>query len=99
MISENFSVISGLYFRFSTMPTTMPMNCPKTVAYAAPATSSLGKGPSPKIRIGSKMILVMAPTAWTIMKSVAFPVDCSSRSTAISWKTKTDRTLQISIYW
>ena len=37
--------------------------CPRTVATAAPVTPSLGKGPMPKIKSGSKMILKIAPAA------------------------------------
>ena len=40
---------------------------PRTVARAAPATSIRGKPNSPKIRMGSMMMLIMAPTAWVIM--------------------------------
>ena len=50
------------------------MICPSTVAAAAPATSILGKPKSPKIKMGSKMMLMMAPIPWVTMVYKVLPV-------------------------
>ena len=47
--------------------TSAPTHCPITVAKAAPVTPILGKPIRPKIRIGSKMMLMTAPVVWVIM--------------------------------
>ena len=54
--------------------------CPITVATAAPATPIAGSPKYPKIRIGSRMILMIAPVPWVNMVNIVFPVDCSSLS-------------------
>ena len=61
-------------------PMTAAVICPMTVAAAAPATSIRGKPNRPKIRIGSRMMLMTAPMSWVIMEYSVRPVDCSSRS-------------------
>jgi len=40
--------------------------CEVTVATAAPTTSSLGNGPNPRIRIGSRIILPTSPRRFAI---------------------------------
>lgn len=47
--------------------------CPSTVAMAAPATPISGKGPYPKIRMGSRIILAAAPATCAIMGSFILP--------------------------
>ena len=46
---------------FIISPKMAAVTCPKIVALAAPATPGLGKTPIPKISIGSRIILIMAP--------------------------------------
>ena len=41
--------------------------CPNTVAAAAPWMPILGNPIRPKIRMGSRMMLMMAPVPWVIM--------------------------------
>ena len=65
---------SGFWVRLKKTDTLHPTHWPMTVANAAPATSILGKGPRPKIRMGSKMMLVTAPTAWAIIDWTVRPV-------------------------
>ena len=64
-LNENFISLFLIKLRLS--PTKAPVTCPITVATAAPFTSSLGNPKSPNIKIGSKIILIIAPTPWVIM--------------------------------
>ena len=59
------------------------MICPITVAMAAPATSKRGKPNNPKIRMGSRMMLIPAPKIWVNMVRTVRPVDCKIRSMVI----------------
>ena len=61
------SLTSGLRVVLKKMDTQQPRIWPMTVARAAPATSIRGKGPRPKMRMGSRMMLTIAPVAWAIM--------------------------------
>ena len=76
-------LMSSFFFRFRTSPRIEATTWPMTVAMAAPATPSFGAPSRPKIRIGSKMILMMAPVACEIMEYTVRPVDCSIRSNVI----------------
>ena len=60
-------------------------HCPVTVATAAPATPRRGAPKRPKIRMGSRMMLVRAPRSWVHMDRWVRPVDCSSRS-KVNWQ-------------
>ena len=71
---------SGFWATLKKMDTPQPTHWPMTVASAAPATSIRGKGPRPKMRMGSKMMLVTAPTAWEIMDWTVRPVAWRMRS-------------------
>ena len=53
---------------FSMAAKTMATICPNTVAAAAPRIPMAGTPRSPKIRIGSSMMLMMAPVPWVIMQ-------------------------------
>ena len=55
--------------RYKIRVTTWPI----TVAMAAPFTSRRGMGPSPKIKTGSRMILVIQPAAIQTMGTSMFP--------------------------
>ena len=59
------------------------MICPIQVAIAAPATPIAGMPRRPKIMIGSRMILMIAPVIWLIMLYTVLPVDWRSRSNII----------------
>ena len=59
--------ISLLKRKLQNSPIHEPIHWPRIVAYAAPAIPSFGKGPIPKISIGSKIILIIAPVAWESM--------------------------------
>jgi len=52
----------------------MAMICPPTVAIAAPATPMAGMPNMPKMRMGSRMMLLTAPTSWKIMGQIILPV-------------------------
>ena len=54
-----------------------------TVATAAPVTPIFGKPIRPKIRIGSRMIFVIAPHNWEVILKMVLPVEVSSRSKQI----------------
>ena len=58
--------------------------CPITVAIAAPATPSLGAPRSPKIKIGSRIKLTIAPVREQIIGIIILPVDCKTFSKRIS---------------
>ena len=58
---------SGFFFKLKNRPRIAATICPVTVASAAPATSILGKPNRPKIMMGSRMMLMMAPVAWVNM--------------------------------
>ena len=68
-----------------------------TVATAAPATSMRGKPSQPKMRIGSKMMLMTAPAICVYMASFVRPVDCSSRSKQNCAKMPIDAPRQIEV--
>ena len=72
---------------------------PNTVAAAAPWIPSFGKPASPKIRTGSRKMLMMAPVPWVIMLKKVRPVDCRMRSNIISPKIPKLNTQQICRYW
>ena len=57
------------------------------VAAAAPATPMRGMPNRPKIRIGSRMMLRIAPSPWLTIVSTVRPVLCSVRSKWI-WKNR-----------
>jgi hypothetical protein len=67
------------------------------VAIAAPATSSRGAPSKPKMRIGSKMILITAPVRLQIIGAIIFPVDCRifSKTTCIFKKNEPMQTICI----
>ena len=54
-----------------------------TVASAAPVTPIFGAPRRPKIRIGSRIILVIAPQSWDVMLKIVLPVEVSSLSKKI----------------
>ena len=54
--------------------------CPITVANAAPATPISGSPNRPKIKIGSRIILIMAPSPCVNIVITVLPVACSIRS-------------------
>lgn len=58
----------------------MAVCCPITVATAAPLTPMAGKPNRPKIIMGSRMMLVMAPSAWSSMGKIIEPVDWNTFS-------------------
>ena len=58
------SLTSLLWRRFSHRQTQQPIHWPITVAAAAPATPILGIPNMPKIRMGSRMMLITAPVSW-----------------------------------
>ena len=68
-----------------------------TVASAAPATSMRGKPSQPKIRIGSRIMLITAPVICVYMASFVRPVDCSSRSKQNCAKMPMDAPRQIEV--
>ena len=72
---------------FIISPKMAAVTCPKIVAIAAPATPGLGKTPIPKISIGSRIILIMAPVNWDIILWKVRPDDCRRRSKVI-WKNR-----------
>ena len=57
----NWKLTSGFSFQLKKMDRQAAMICPITVAMAAPATSKRGKPNNPKIRMGSRMMLMPAP--------------------------------------
>ena len=71
--------------------------CPMTVAVAAPATSILGQPNHPKIMIGSRIRLMMAPAICENILSSVFPVDCNRRSQVICKKQPMDKTATIRV--
>ena len=58
---------SVFFRRLNVRANSAPQIWPMTVARAAPATSIRGKPNRPKMRMGSRMMLMMAPVAWVIM--------------------------------
>ena len=66
-----------------------------TVAMAAPATPMAGKPNHPWIRMGSRMMLTMAPSDWVIMVYMVRPVACSRRSHRILMNTPSVRIQQM----
>ena len=69
--------------------------CPNTVATAAPAIPMRGIPKYPKIRIGSRMILMIAPVDWVIIVYMVLPVACSSLSKVVCRKIPIPATQQI----
>ena len=76
-------LMSRLILTLKKMARTAATIWPNTVAAAAPATPISGKPNRPKIMIGSKMILRMAPVPWVNMVYMVRPVDWSSFSKVI----------------
>ena len=76
----------------------MATTCPMTVAAAAPATPIFGKPKSPKIMMGSRIRLMMAPVVWVHMVSRVLPVAWSSRSKVICPKIPNETTEQMVRY-
>ena len=74
------------------------MTWPQTVATAAPNTSRRGKKPIPKMKKGSRMILMTAPVAWVIIVKKVFPVDCSKRSKTVWMKIGTEKMRMVDRY-
>ena len=52
----------------------MPQNWPMTVASAAPETPIAGHPSRPKIMIGSRMMLTIAPVIWLHIWYTVLPV-------------------------
>ena len=50
------------------------------VATAAPVTPIFGAPRSPKIKIGSRMMLVIAPVSWEVILKMVLPVEVRRRS-------------------
>ena len=92
---RKLSCSSRFRTKLNTSARIQAMHCPNTVAAAAPAMPISGNPYFPKIRIGSKMMLITAPTPWEIMVSSVRPVACSSRSNVISKNRKQHRTMQM----
>ena len=90
--------MSWLHLIFTIRPTIAATICPTTVATAAPATPIRGAPHSPKIRMGSMTMLMMAPNSWVHMARLVRPVDCSSRSKQNWLKIPTERPKQIRVY-
>ena len=65
--------------------TQQPNHWPMTVATAAPKTPSFGAPSRPKMRMGSRMMLTMAPDIWLSIWNTVRPVTWMSRSRQI-WK-------------
>ncbi len=53
----------------------MALICPMMVATAAPSTPMAGKPNSPKMRIGSRRMLMTAPAACSSMGNTIRPTD------------------------
>ena len=79
--------MSGFFFRFRIKAATAARHWPTTVATAAPITSSRGKPSRPKMRMGSRTMLVTAPRIWVHMDRWVRPVDWSSRS-KVNWQNR-----------
>ena len=77
---------SGLNFSLKYSASIAATHCPMTVAQAAPAMPMAGRPNLPWIRMGSRIMLMMAPVDWVIMVCTVRPVACSSRSPRISMK-------------
>ena len=78
--TETFEAELYFMIKFMVAATMQATHCPITVATAAPVTPIFGAPRRPKIRIGSRMMLVMAPHSWEVMLKMVFPVDVSRRS-------------------
>ena len=68
---------------------------PITVATAAPATPMSNT----KMKMGSRMMLIMAPAPWVYMERMLCPVPCSSRSSIIWPKAPAEQPMTIMRYW
>ena len=77
---------SGFLRMFITRPIAAAIHWPRMVAYAAPATPIFGTPNRPKMKIGSRMMLAIAPTPWLTIVSSVRPVLCSRRSKRICMK-------------
>ena len=55
---------------------TIADHCPRTVATAAPAIPMQGEPNKPKIKIGSRIIFITAPTICAAIGSAIFPLAC-----------------------
>ena len=71
---------SGFWATLKKTEMPQPTVWPMTVARAAPATSIRGRGPRPKMRMGSRMMFTTAPAAWEIMDWKVRPVAWRIRS-------------------
>ena len=72
------------------IPSVMPAAWPSTVAIAAPAVPMAGRPHQPKMKKGSRMMLVTAPNICVHMESLVSPVDWSSFSMVICMYMKSD---------
>ena len=87
-------------FVFTSMKATRAATiCPSTVAVAAPRTPMAGKGPTPNISSGSKMMLKMAPVAWEAMEAKVLPVATSSFSKFCPKNAPAETTHTMLRYW
>ena len=68
--------MSVFFFWLNQMARIQPQTWPMTVATAAPATPIF----SPKIKTGSRMMLMIAPKPWVYILRRERPVPWSSRS-------------------
>ena len=89
------SCTSGLNFRLKMMTMMPDTHWPITVAMAAPAMPMAGRPNHPWMRMGSRMMLMIAPMDWVIMVCTVRPVDCSSRSPRMDAKQPTLNTQQM----
>ena len=89
---------SRLRVWFRMKPRNMPQNWPITVAMAAPAMPMRGQPSRPKIMMGSRMILTIAPSSCVAMDSVVLPVACSMRSNTTDMKSPRQNTVTMNRY-
>ena len=90
--------ISGFFLILSIHDNMPAAICPITVASAAPDTPIFGAPRSPKISMGSRIILMIAPVLWVIIVSNVLPVDVSSLSKMNCANIPKDITQHIVIY-
>ena len=65
------------------------------VAMAAPDTPMF----NPKIKMGSRMMFIIAPVAWVIIVRVVFPVEANIFSIIISKNSPKDSVVMMFVYW
>ena len=89
---------SGFLVRLNVIARIAAHIWPVTVAIAAPATPIFGIPNKPKINIGSRMILIIAPVDCVIIVNIVRPVDWRILSKPICIKIPNDISRQILVY-